>query len=148
MGRLNEKNVEAGMQQMMIEEARKNLLPLKDRFDFIENQVEIVPGIKFSLAPGHTPGNIILMLSSGLKQTLCIGDLVHDPQEFIRPELYKMIDCTPDQAFNTRVEILSRAANDRLPIFASHFAFPGLGRVVLKGKTLTWRAIGKAAKGG
>jgi glyoxylase-like metal-dependent hydrolase (beta-lactamase superfamily II) len=144
IGRLNDKKVEVGMQQMMLEVARKNLLPLKDRFDFIENQLEIVPGIKYTLAPGHTPGNLILMLSSGRKQVLCIGDLVHDPQEFVRPEMYKMIDASPDLAFNTRVEILSRAANDKIHVFASHFAFPGLGRVVLEGETLKWRAAGKA----
>jgi glyoxylase-like metal-dependent hydrolase (beta-lactamase superfamily II) len=140
--RIKENKAEVGMQQMMLEVAKKNLLPLKDRFDFIENQVEIVPGIRFNLAPGHTPGNIILMLSSGLKQLLCIGDLVHDPEEFIHPEMYKMIDSSPDLAFNTRVDILSRAAKGKIPVFASHFAFPGVGRVVLQGETLKWRRIG------
>ncbi len=143
MGRLAAKKAEAGMPAMMLEVARKNLLPLKERFDLVESQVEIVPGIKYSLAPGHTPGNLILMLSSGLKQLLCIGDLVHDPDEFIHPELYRMIDSSPDQAHNVRQEILSRAARDKIAVFASHFSYPGLGRMALKGDILHWRAIGK-----
>jgi len=143
MNRLKDKKVETGMPQMMLEVARKKLLPLKDRFDFIENEPEIIPGIKYNLAPGHTPGNLILMLTSGLRQLLCIGDLVHDPQEFVHPELYKMIDSAPELAYSTRVDILSRAARDKIAVFASHFAFPGLGRMVLKGETLSWRAIRK-----
>jgi glyoxylase-like metal-dependent hydrolase (beta-lactamase superfamily II) len=138
--RCREKNLEPGMQTMMAEVARGNLLPLKERFDLVEKKLEILPGIRFMLAPGHTPGNVILMLASGTQQLLCIGDLVHDPQEFLHPEMYRMIDSVPDQAYNTRVGILNRAAKDKLPVFASHFAYPGLGRVVLKGDVLTWRA--------
>jgi glyoxylase-like metal-dependent hydrolase (beta-lactamase superfamily II) len=143
INRLEQKQAAEGMQQMMLEVARKNLLPLKERFDLIENQVEIFPGIKFTLAPGHTPGNIILMLASGPRQLLCIGDLVHDPQEFTHPEMYKMIDSEAELAYKTRLEILSRAAKDKIPVFAAHFSFPGLGRMVQKGETLQWRAIQK-----
>ena len=143
INRLDQKQAAEGMQQMMLEVARKNLLPLKDRFDLIENKIEIIPGIKFSLAPGHTPGNLILMLSSGPQQLLCIGDLVHDPQEFAHPELYRMIDTEADLAYKTRQEILLRAAKDRIAVFAAHFAFPGLGRMVQKDGLLQWRPIQK-----
>jgi glyoxylase-like metal-dependent hydrolase (beta-lactamase superfamily II) len=141
MERMEQKPAPEGMQKMMLEVARKNLLPLKDRFDLIDKQMEIVPGIKFNLAPGHTPGNIILMLSSGAKQLLCIGDLVHDPDEFIHPELYRMIDSLPDQAYSSRLEILTKAAESKVPVFAAHFAFPGLGKMVKKGDVLQWRGI-------
>jgi glyoxylase-like metal-dependent hydrolase (beta-lactamase superfamily II) len=141
IGRLEQKPAPEGMQKMMLEVARKNLLPLKDRFDLVDKEMEIVPGIKFSLAPGHTPGNIILMLSSGPKQLLCIGDLAHDPDEFVHPEMYRMIDSLPDQAHSSRIEVLSKAAESRIPVFAAHFAYPGLGRMVKKGDVLQWRAV-------
>jgi glyoxylase-like metal-dependent hydrolase (beta-lactamase superfamily II) len=125
----------------MVAVARKNLLPLQDRFDLIDGEGEILPGIKYNLAPGHTPGNIVLTVADGKKQLLCIGDLIHDPQEFARPDMYKMIDSSPDQALRSRIDVLSQAAKTAILVFACHFSFPGVGYIVQTGDTLGWKPI-------
>ena len=42
----------------------KNLLPIRDQFDLVKDNVEIFPGIKFIAAPGHTPGIVMVDISS------------------------------------------------------------------------------------
>ncbi len=138
MKRISEPEAEQTKGPPMVPVARKNLLPLKDHFDLIGEKEEILPGIKFSLAPGHTPGNIVLKLSSGSSELLCIGDLIHDPKEFTSPDIYKMIDYSADQAVQSRNAVLTQAAKSRTPVFACHFSFPGLGYVVKKNEVLSW----------
>ena len=125
----------------MVAVARKNLLPLQERFDLIDGEGEILPGIKYSLAPGHTPGQILLTLSDGKKQLLCIGDVIHDPEEFARPDMYKVVDSSPDQALRSRIDILSQAAKTGILVFACHFSFPGLGYMVQTGDALGWQPV-------
>ncbi len=118
---------------------RKNLLPIPDRFDLVEDGAEVIPGIRLIKAFGHTPGNAILEMSSGTKQLLGIGDLVHTQLEFAQPEHYAFIDSEPEQAIDARIKILSRIAGSGLLTFACHFAFPGLGYLSRKGDTLEWQ---------
>ena len=130
----------------MVAAARKNLLPLRDRFDFVAGEGDILPGIKFNLAPGHTPGNTVITLSSGGKQLLCIGDLIHDPLEFTQPDKYGMIDFSHEQAIHWRNEVLSQAAASRSLVWACHFPFPGLGHIGRQGDLFDWQPI-KSANG-
>jgi glyoxylase-like metal-dependent hydrolase (beta-lactamase superfamily II) len=125
--------------QPMFSAARKYYLPIPEQFDLVEDQAEPVPGFKLMPAPGHTPGSIALEISSGVKKLLCIGDMIHAALEFTDPGHYSFLDVTPDQAISTRTTILCGAAKSGMPVFASHFAFPGLGHMVQKGEVLSWR---------
>jgi glyoxylase-like metal-dependent hydrolase (beta-lactamase superfamily II) len=123
----------------MFGSARKYYLPIPEKFELVDDQSEPLPGFKFLAAPGHTPGSIALSLSSGKSSLLCIGDMIHAPLEFTDPGHYSFLDVDPEQAIHTREQILSSAARLHLPVFASHFAFPGLGKIVQKGEILAWR---------
>ncbi len=138
MKRISEPETEPPKGPPMVPVARKNLLPLKDRIDLIGNKEEILPGIKFSLAPGHTPGNIVLKLSSGSSELLCIGDLIHDTKEFTNPDMFKMVDYSAEQALQSRNTVLNQAAKARTPVFACHFSHPGLGYMMQKNGILGW----------
>jgi glyoxylase-like metal-dependent hydrolase (beta-lactamase superfamily II) len=121
--------------------ARKNLLPMADRFDLVGDDAEVLPGIKFMSAPGHTPGNIMVDISSGGKRLLCIGDIMHSQQEFIQPDYLAMFDVAPEQALSTRARILSSVAESGVLVFACHFSFPGLGYIKKKDGIFTWQPI-------
>jgi glyoxylase-like metal-dependent hydrolase (beta-lactamase superfamily II) len=121
--------------------ARKNLLPIADRFEKVEDNTEVLPGVKIMVAPGHSPGNSLLELSSRGEKLLCIGDLAHSPQEFTVPAYYSHFDASPEQAISARKKILSDIAKSGIMVFACHFPFPGLGYVVLSGGTLVWRPL-------
>ena len=122
-------------------EARENLPALKDRFDLVGDNYSVVPGIKLIPAPGHTPGNIMVEITSKGKKLLCIGDIIHAYREFTEPEHYAFLDFNPAQAVQTRNKILTRAAKDKSYIFAIHFPFPGLGYIRENKGVLNWEPI-------
>ena len=65
--------------KILIETARKNLEPNKDRIHFIKDGEEILPGVHASYAKSHTVGHTVFMINSE-KESLCyVGDLAHHP---------------------------------------------------------------------
>jgi glyoxylase-like metal-dependent hydrolase (beta-lactamase superfamily II) len=119
---------------------RKNLLPIKDKVDLFEDGNEILPGLKVINAPGHTPGHINLLISSGKKQMMCIFDLMHSSEEFNQPDLFMSSDTIADQARIAKKEILSQIVKIKALVFASHFPFPGLGHIEIKGDGYSWKS--------
>lgn len=119
--------------------ARKYLVQLKDRFSFAEDNDEIIPGIRFVPAPGHTPGNSMVNITSKGKSLLCIGDVIHSQQELIKPDHCAAFDVAPEEAIKTREKILRKLAKDGTFVFATHFTFPGLGYFREKQGVLSWQ---------
>ncbi|OGO31844.1 MAG: hypothetical protein A2Z29_04445 [Chloroflexi bacterium RBG_16_56_11] len=128
-------------QTMLFSYARKDLLPLRDRFDLVKENTEILPGVKLMPAPGHTPGNIIVEISSRGQRLVCIGDIIHSPVELVNPEYLSLFDVEPEQALKTRSRVLNGLAQSGAPVFACHFAFPGLGHINHSGGVLAWQAF-------
>jgi glyoxylase-like metal-dependent hydrolase (beta-lactamase superfamily II) len=129
------------LQNMFFSPARKYLLPARDRFDLVKDDFEVLPGIKLIAAPGHTPGNIMVDISSENKRLLCIGDIIHSQREFINPECLTSFDVTPEQALTTRERILTDVAKSGTHVFACHFPFPGLGYIRRHQGVFAWRPI-------
>ena len=129
------------LQTMFFSAARKNLLPIRGQFDLVKDDAEILPGIKLIGAPGHTPGNVMVEISSGKKRLLCIGDVIHSPIEFIHPEHLSLFDVTPEQALRTRAQILSDVAKSGILVFSCHFQFPGLGYITHNEGVFTWQPV-------
>jgi len=129
------------LQRMFFLGARKNLLPLRDRFDLVKGDDEILRGIRLIAAPGHTPGNIIVDISSGGKRLLCIGDIIHSQIEFTNPGYLSLFDVAPEQALLTRARILADVAQAGTLVFACHFPFPGFGYIRRDKGAFTWQPI-------
>lgn len=129
------------LQNMFFNTARKHFLPIRDQFDLVKDDAEVLPGIRFMTASGHTPGNIILDISSGKDRLICIGDIIHSQTEFVNPEYLALFDVTPEQALQTKARILSDVAESGNLVFACHFAFPGLGYIIKNEGVFTWHPI-------
>jgi glyoxylase-like metal-dependent hydrolase (beta-lactamase superfamily II) len=129
------------LQSMFFSPARKNLLPIRDQFDLVKDDAEVFPGIKLMAAPGHTPGNVVVDISSGEERLICIGDIIHSQIEFVNPEYLALFDVTPEQAINTRASILSDVAESGTIVFACHFPFPGLGYITQNEDVFAWQPI-------
>jgi len=123
----------------MFDLAVKNLLPIPDQFNLVEDDAEVERGIKLLSAPGHTLGSVIIEVSSGKDKLLCIGDLIHSELEFSRPEYYAFLDSAPEAAIKQRTEGLLEIAKSGTPVFACHFPFPGIGKFTKKGNVLAWQ---------
>jgi len=129
------------VREVLLGVARKNLPPIQDRLDLIEREGEILPGIQAIAAPGHTPGHMALVISSGREQLLYISDTVLHPIHLEQPEWCAAVDFAPDQVVATRRRILNRAAAEKALVLAFHFPFPGLGHIVQKGDGWEWQPI-------
>ncbi len=113
-----------------IDLARKNLLPHKDKINFIKGGQEIITGITAIDAPGHTVGHTIFMLSSGGKSLAVIADTAHHSVLFVEtPKIEFSYDTDSKQAVQSRLKTWDMLAADRIPFIAFHFPWPGLGNL-------------------
>lgn len=136
-----EQKLDEHSRELLMGYARKNLLPIRDQFDMVDHETEIVSGIHAIAAPGHTPGHMALSISSRNEQLLCISDAVLHPIHMEQLEWYCVFDLIPELVSVTRRKLLDRAAAEKALVLAFHFPFPGLGHVVRKGKAWQWQPI-------
>ena len=129
--------------QWMTSFVHDNLLPIHDRFQFLQQDIEIVPGVHTLFAPGHTPGHTALVVASGGEQLLCVGDAIAHPIHVEQLDWYFAPDCQPELALRTRRQLLEHAAADRTLTFAFHLDFPGLGYVHSQGEGLKWQPLAR-----
>ena len=121
--------------------AQKNLLPIQDRVILIQNEGEIVPGIRAIYAPGHTMGHMALLIESKGEKLLHIVDAAHHPVQLAHPDWSPNFDTDPKLSAETRKQLFERAADEKLLMMAYHFQFPGLGRVEREGDAFKWEPI-------
>lgn len=129
------------LKQLMTMLADKNLPPIQSQLDLLDHETQILPGIRAVAAPGHTPGHMMLAVSSGSEQLLHISDAALNPIHLEQPEWYPAFDIAPDQSRTTRRQLLDRAAAEKALVMACHFPFPGLGRVIQQGEVWQWLPI-------
>ena len=123
-----------GPLKSFLAQAKKNLLPVRDRIVFFKDGQEFLPGITAIGAPGHTVGHTIFNIQSGGKSMAYIGDLTHHPVLLMEKPLTEFAyDTDPKQAAQSRVRQLNRLAAEKTPIVAYHFAWPGMGHVAKQG---------------
>lgn len=112
--------------------ARNQLQPLvtnEGQLAFYGDEDELVPGIRAIATLGHSPGHHALIIESGDDQLLLPFDVLGHPVLHLRHPEWFMGPDNPDLAVETRQRLLARAADEKIPILAHHFPFPGLGRV-------------------
>jgi glyoxylase-like metal-dependent hydrolase (beta-lactamase superfamily II) len=118
-----------------LDQARNNLLPVKDAIHFYKDNEQILPGVTALSAPGHTVSHTIFMIESGGKQLCYIGDLAHHPVLLLeRPRTQFAYDTDPVQSAESRVRMLTMLSANRIPLLAYHFAWPGIGHVSKEGE--------------
>lgn len=105
----------------------KNVLP-------VDGEDEVVPGIRFVKAPGHTPGHTAFHLSSGNDQLLISNDAVYVPALVAaHPGWHGSYDQNADLAEQSRRKLLERVIADKMLIYGTHFPWPGIGRIAKDG---------------
>jgi len=128
--------------EIFVKIARKNLEPIKDRVSLLEHESEILPGIRVIAASGHTPGHMVVSISSGDEQLFYIGDTVIYPLHLEHPDWTPTYDLLPEKAAASKHRIFDRAAAEKAWVIGQHFPpFPSLGHVTKKGEGWQWRPI-------
>jgi len=86
--------------------------------------VAIAPGITTRLTPGHTPGHISTVISSGAQRLIVLGDALHCPAQLTETEWQFLYDIDRDLASRTRDELLREAEVPGTAVLPAHF--PGM----------------------
>ncbi|MEA3338147.1 MAG: MBL fold metallo-hydrolase [Chloroflexota bacterium] len=125
--------------------ARRNLEPLQGSIVLIEPGGDIVTGISTLPAPGHTPGHMVVSVTSANDRLYFVSDTVLYPLHLEHPEWLPVFDILPEEAAASKRRIFDLVAEENALVMAQHFPpFPSLGRVVKKGPGWLWQPIEKA----
>lgn len=100
---------------------------------FVEEDHEIENGIWLEPSPGHTPGHLILHLSSGRREAVIVGDMMNHALQVAEPDWSTCFCADPDLARRTRRAFLEKYAETNTLVMPSHFPTPTAGRIVRSG---------------
>jgi glyoxylase-like metal-dependent hydrolase (beta-lactamase superfamily II) len=127
--------------QLILASTQKNLPPLQDRLELIDQETEIVPGIRAIAAPGHTPGHMAVAISSKGEQLWHLADTVAHPIHLEQPDWHLAFDMSPEETVATRYRLLQQAADSKAMVLLTHFPAPGLGHIIPNGERWQWQPI-------
>lgn len=132
--------------EWMTNVAREKLTPLKNKTVLLEREEEILPGVSVLFAPGHTPGHMVVSLSTKGERLLYTGDTVLQPLHLEHPDWLPKFDILPELAAASKQRIFDLAASTGSWVLGQHFPpFPNLGHVVKKEIGWEWQPIEKDA---
>ena len=91
----------------------------------------IAPGVTLTMTPGHTPGHLSVVVSSGGRRALLLGDAIVCPVQLDEPTWRSIGDVDPELAQQVR-ERLFRELEDGTTLGAgAHFPELQFGRVLV-----------------
>jgi glyoxylase-like metal-dependent hydrolase (beta-lactamase superfamily II) len=108
------------LEQLMAVSVRENLLPVRERLRLLDDPTELAAGVLVFSAPGHTPGQAAVLISSGRQQLLYAGDAVIHPKQFENPDWTSAFDLDRDDTVTTRRKLLDRVVADHCLLAAFH----------------------------
>ena len=124
--------------------ARQRLGPVLDRVETWESDRTLMPGVDVRLAPGHTPGSSVIVVSDGTARAMLLGDIIHCPLELMDDDFNLLVDHDQELANRVREAYARELEGSDIPVAAAHF--PGLrfGRLLPSQATRRWTFDGTA----
>lgn len=98
-----------------------------------ENSHRIDANLRLEAAPGHTPGNSVLTLTSGTDRAVFVGDLLHSPLQILEPDVNSCFCEDAAEARATRRRVLGWAADNNALLIPAHLGGHGAAEVVREG---------------
>lgn len=89
----------------------------------------IMEGLTAIPIPGHTLGQIALLVESAGERMLHMVDVLHSPMQFAHPEWSAKFDANTRVSVPTRLKALNYASDEGVLTLFYHLTFPGLGYV-------------------
>ncbi|XGV94700.1 MAG: MBL fold metallo-hydrolase [Leptolyngbya sp. BL-A-14] len=128
--------------QAIIAAARKHLGAIANRVHRFQPNQQIIPGVTAIAAPGHTPGQSALQITSGATQLIVAADVFfNEAFDLEHPEWQTGFDLNPQQAAVTRKRLLTQIVDQRTMVIAYHMPFPALGHVRSRNNHYEWEPI-------
>ncbi|MGK9237050.1 MBL fold metallo-hydrolase [Inquilinus limosus] len=99
---------------------------------------EVLDGISFHPAPGHSIDHAVIRLRSRGEEALFAGDVMHHPLQVCEPGWNSRYCEFPEPARASRRWLLEQAAESGALVLAGHFAESSAGRVTRCGDRFDW----------
>jgi glyoxylase-like metal-dependent hydrolase (beta-lactamase superfamily II) len=125
-----------GIQQVsaLVSAIKPKVLPFEPGADLIPGVVKAVE------LKGHTPGHSGYRIGSGADSVLVFGDAMHSYVVSVRKPSWQIaFDGDKQQGAATRVTLVKDSAASGQRLFAEHFPFPGIGKIVKGAGGYTWQ---------
>ena len=137
-----EATLDEKIKDVLLSVTRQNLPPIADKVELVEGDKVIIPGIRCIAAPGHTPGHMVLLISSEEDQLLHMVDTVLHPIHIEYPGWFSIFDYSPEEVVKSRKHLLELVVVTlKAKVLAFHFPFPGLGYIVKKDGVFKWQPL-------
>lgn len=134
--------LEAASEEMrpVFAEVQKAVKPYRESDQLVCYEYgEILPDIIARPLHGHSPGHSGYEFKTADGSVLFWGDIVHNHVlQFSDPSVYIELDQDIAAAQETRVRIISEAADRKLWIGGAHLPFPAVGKVARTGSGFSW----------
>lgn len=127
-------------QEAILDEAVAPLIAA-DRVDLVDDEAEILPGLRTQPAPGHTATQLMLTLSGGDARYVFAADSFHHPVQVLRPEWGSCFCEDQEQARTTRERILTECADTDAVLMPSHFGPPHAVTITRIGEGFGFRPV-------
>ncbi len=105
-----------------------------------EPGADLLPGIvKAVEIKGHTPGHSAYRIGSDPNTLLVIGDAMHSYVVSVREPSWKIAFDTDQQtSAASRTALVAQTAQTGQRLYAEHFPFPGVGKIIKQKNGYTW----------
>jgi glyoxylase-like metal-dependent hydrolase (beta-lactamase superfamily II) len=107
----------------------------------VQDDFELDRGIWLEPCHGHTPGHVVVNVTSNDKNGVFIGDALHHPMQLLFPELSTRADSDQDAARASRRALIDKHAGTGNVVLPQHFAAPSCGTFERVGDTFRFDAI-------
>jgi glyoxylase-like metal-dependent hydrolase (beta-lactamase superfamily II) len=123
---------------VMLKTEFDNLPAIRNQIVKVDEETDILPGIRIIPAYGHTPGHIAVLISSKDRKLLFVSDAFFHPLQVEYPEWAGIADLDPAMTVLTRRKLLELAVKENALVLGFHFPFPGLGWIIKNRERYAW----------
>lgn len=107
------------------------------RIHLVNDDTTVLPGVDVTMTPGHTPGHLSVIVSSGVHRALLLGDAITCPQQLDEPSWHALSDLDPRLAAEVRARLFRELESENTYGAGAHFPELQFGRV-LTGQLRKW----------
>lgn len=109
-------------QETVAQHITDNVLPVQraGQLDQVDNDTDLDQDVRLIPAPGHTPGHVLVEITSEGERALLAADLIHHPLQLHRPDLSAAMCVDPALSATTRTTILNAYADTGTLFLATH----------------------------
>jgi glyoxylase-like metal-dependent hydrolase (beta-lactamase superfamily II) len=109
--------------------------------DLIDGDTAVTDEIMLIHTPGHTPGSMSVMISSGGEKAVIWGDAFVHPATVTEPDWPFAFEMDPATAAQTRRTLLDKIEAESMTAISCHFPEPGFGHIVRIDGRRYWQGI-------